>query len=54
MSRMSAACNMSFGTPSMVPQQSSVASPFGTPHSVRPLQRAFSSAHLGDVSIVQR
>ncbi|XP_034239623.1 nucleoporin NUP35 [Thrips palmi] len=49
MSRMSAACNMSFGTPSMGLPQSSVASPFGTPHSVRPLQRAFSSAHVGDI-----
>ena len=50
MSRRSAACNMSFGTPSMGLPQSTVASPFGTPHSVRPLQRAFSSAHVGDVS----
>ncbi len=41
--------NMSFGTPTMGPP--GIASPFGTPRSARPLQRAFSSTHVGDVSI---
>lgn len=47
MSRLdtSTACNTPFGTPSAA----GVTSPFGTPRSSRPLQRAFSSTHVGDV-----
>ncbi|KAK3911864.1 Nucleoporin NUP35 [Frankliniella fusca] len=41
--------NMSFGTPTMGPPGSGIASPFGTPRSARPLQRAFSSTLVGDV-----
>ena len=46
----SAACITPFGTPTGNPA-SSVTSPFGTPRSARPLQRAFSSTHVGDVSV---
>lgn len=46
---MSTVGNMSYGTPPVAPPGSSVASPFGTPRSARPLQRAFSSTHVADV-----
>lgn len=49
---MSSAGNMSYGTPTMAPPGSGVGSPFTTPRSARPLQRAFSSTHMGDVSTV--
>ncbi|KAJ1531548.1 hypothetical protein ONE63_000221 [Megalurothrips usitatus] len=38
----------SFGTP-VASMPSRVTSPFGTPRNARPLQRAFSSTHIGDV-----